>query len=65
MREEQDEAKVPIDFSEETLQLLKELGDVLQGIHDRLVSEGYVITDGEFIQPSKNQNTHVSKSGIK
>ena len=42
-------------FGHETLEALKEFGKVLQGIHDRLVSEGKTIEiDDQYKQ--KNQN---------
>lgn len=38
-------------FSEETMQSLRELGAVLQSIHNRLLAEGYIIKDGHLIKP--------------
>jgi len=35
-------------FSDETLKSLNELGDVLRNIHNRLISEGYTISNGEI-----------------
>lgn len=35
-------------FSKETMTSLREYGEVLRGIHNRLISEGYVINKGEF-----------------
>ena len=35
-------------FSDETIQSLKELGDVLRSIHNRLIAEGYTIKDGKI-----------------
>ena len=35
-------------FSDETIASLKELGAVLQGIHNRLIAEGYTIKDGKI-----------------
>ncbi len=38
-------------FSEETMQSLRELGAALQSIHNRLLSEGYVMIDGRLTKP--------------
>ena len=38
-------------FSDETINSLIRLGDVLRKIHDRLISEGYSIVDGNLISP--------------
>lgn len=46
---------MPTEFSKETIEGLKELGKVLEGIHDRLVSEGWVIENGEFHPPQPKQ----------
>lgn len=35
-------------FDEETLVSLREYGEILRGIHNRLVSEGYVINNGKI-----------------
>jgi hypothetical protein len=35
-------------LSKETLDALEELGDVLRGIHKRMVHEGYEIVDGNI-----------------
>lgn len=35
-------------FSEETMESLREYGEVLRGIHRRLLSEGYVFSNGKF-----------------
>jgi hypothetical protein len=40
--------KEKIEFSDETIQSLKELGAILLRIHNRLISEGYVIKDGRI-----------------
>ena len=45
-------------FSPETIQSLHELGAALRKIHNRLISEGYVIRDGKIIPPSQLSNTH-------
>ena len=36
---------------EETIKAVRELGAVLRRIHNRLVSEGYIFQDGEYIKP--------------
>lgn len=47
----------PRHFSDETLESLRELGEVIREIHDRLISEGYVIEGGEIYKPgSDSQN---------
>lgn len=38
-------------LSLETIKALNELGVVLQGIHTRLMNEGYIITDGSIHKP--------------
>ncbi len=38
-------------LSQETVQSLQELGEVLRQIHNRLLSEGYIIKDGEILEP--------------
>jgi len=38
-------------FSEETMQGLRELGAVLQNIHNRLIAQGYTIKDGIITKP--------------
>lgn len=38
-------------FSEEELKSISELGDVLRGIHKRLIKEGYIIKDGKITKP--------------
>lgn len=40
-------------FSEETMQGLRELGAVLQDIHNRLIAEGYSMKDGQLIKPNE------------
>ncbi len=45
-------------FTEEEMQSFRDLGAVLRRIHNRLISEGYTITDDEIIPPS-----HVSSNG--
>ncbi len=43
--------KSPI--TEEGMKIIKELGDVLRGIHERLVLEGFEIKDGCIIRKIK------------
>ena len=38
-------------FTDEDIQSFVELGEVLRKIHNRLLSEGYVIKDGKIIAP--------------
>ena len=45
-------------FSEETMQSIRELGAVLQAIHNRLYAEGYVLQDGKFIKDHEPKNTN-------
>ena len=47
-------------FSEETMQSLRELGAVLQSIHTRLISEGYIYSNGVLIAPHEHTNTKQS-----
>ena len=35
-------------FEEETIDILREYGEVLRGIHNRLISEGNVFINGKF-----------------
>lgn len=42
-------------FNEETTQSLIELGEVLRRIHNRLISEDWIIKDGVFTPPSGYQ----------
>jgi len=42
-------------FSKETIQSLQELGEVLRQIHNRLLSEGYTIKDGEIFKPGASE----------
>ena len=42
-------------LSQETVLALHELGDVLRQIHRRLISEGYIIRDGNIIPPASNE----------
>jgi len=37
-------------FSEETIQALANLGNVLAGIHRRMIAEGYEIKDGKVVK---------------
>lgn len=36
-------------FSDETMQSLRELGDVLRAIHRRLIAEGHLVRDGTLV----------------
>lgn len=49
-------AKEPHRFSKETLQSLRELGELFAKIHVRMISEGYVIQDGEVIKVVNDKN---------
>jgi len=43
-------------FSQETIDSFKDLGETLSRIHRRLISEGYIIKDGQIYKPGeKNQ----------
>lgn len=48
-------------FSEETMQSLRELGAVLQEIHGRLIAEGYILRNGQFIKQYDGTNITGSK----
>ncbi|OGZ06383.1 MAG: hypothetical protein A2942_01085 [Candidatus Lloydbacteria bacterium RIFCSPLOWO2_01_FULL_50_20] len=39
-------------FSDDTIASLVELGEALRSVHDRLLSEGYTIINGEIIKPT-------------
>lgn len=41
-------------FEEETIDTLREYGEVLRGIHKRLISEGYVFINGKFYKEEYN-----------
>ncbi len=43
-------------FSKETIDSLKDLGEVLMRIHRRLISEGYIIKDGKIYKPNEQLN---------
>jgi hypothetical protein len=43
-------------LSKETLSALEELGDVLRGIHKRMISEGYEIINGTIRKKIHEQN---------
>ncbi len=45
-----------VELSEETIQAMKELGEILRGIHNRLISEGYTIKDGKIYKPDGTLN---------
>lgn len=40
-------------FNKEVMSSLQELGKVLKGVHSRLISEGYIFTNGKYY---KNNN---------
>lgn len=47
-------------FSEETIKSLFDLGEVLRKIHSRILSEGYIFKENQFIRsheqsPDKNK----------
>lgn len=44
-------------FSEETMQGLRELGAVLQSIHNRLIAEGYTYNNGALVDPHEHTGT--------
>lgn len=35
-------------FEEDTTSVFRDYGEVLRGIHNRLISEGYIFSDGKF-----------------
>ncbi len=43
-------------FSTETIGSLQELGEVIRGIHNRLVAEGYVIKNGLILKRPEPNN---------
>ena len=50
--------EVSVVLSKDTLNALEELGDVLRGIHKRMIFEGYEIVDGN-IRKVVPQNVNV------
>ncbi len=51
-------------FTEDEMQSFRDLGAVLRQIHNRLISEGYTITDDEIIPPphvGKNRKPNIQK----
>lgn len=50
-KNEESKSRQPCHFSEETIESLQELGEVLRAIHNRLISEGFTIRNGKI---SKN-----------
>lgn len=44
-------------FSEETIQSLVGLGEILRKIHNRILSEGYVFKDDQFIKVDEQADT--------
>ncbi len=43
-----------VELTDETIQAMKELGEILRGIHNRLISEGYTIRKGVITKPNAN-----------
>jgi hypothetical protein len=43
----------PIEFDDETIAALVELGALLQAVHDDLIAEGFEIKDGIITPPPK------------
>jgi hypothetical protein len=41
----------PQQFTDETMQSLEDLGSVFRRIHNRLMSEGWILKDGKLIPP--------------
>ena len=44
-------------LSQETIKSLHELGAIFRRIHRRLISEGYIIRDGNIIPPVSNDKS--------
>ena len=42
--------KEPV-LPEETIRAVRELGEILRRIHNRVTSEGYIFKDGKYIKP--------------
>ena len=42
----------PMEFDDETMAALVELGELLRGVHDDLVAEGFQIKDGIISPPA-------------
>jgi hypothetical protein len=38
-------------FDDDTIVGLRDLGDILMGIRQRLLAEGYIIKDGKYVPP--------------
>jgi hypothetical protein len=49
-------------FSDDTFAALKELGEVLRKIHNRLISEGYTIVEGKIYPPGVKPPENVPDS---
>jgi hypothetical protein len=45
-------------FSEETMDGLRELGTVLQSIHNRLLAEGYVLQSGKLVKGDEEEQNN-------
>ena len=45
-------------LSEETIRSLQELGEVYRQIHRRLMSEGYIFQNGEFVKPGESDTNN-------
>lgn len=56
MLDQQSLQKNKSEFTDETIQSLRDLGEVLRNIHNRLISEGYVLFNGKFIKPNENKS---------
>ena len=50
----QERANTPL--SQETVHSLNEFGEVLREIHERLLSEGYIIKEGKIFKPESRTN---------
>lgn len=47
----------PLELNEETMAALKELGEAIRVVHDRLIREGYTLVDGKWIPPTDQHKT--------
>ena len=50
----EDSTRTENTFNEETVESLREYGEVLRSIHNRLLSEGYIFKDGRFYNRNDN-----------
>lgn len=48
-------------FTEETLEALQELGELLREIYDQAISEGYVMEGGRIYKPGDENQKDVKK----